>query len=238
MDVVAVLAVDEDLQVDADALGGLEEHDLRVLQVGEPPARGARGDHLGGDDLVVEQPAQYVHLVHGRVQGGHGGGVRLRDGRVAVGAVHDQRLADAAGVDDLLHLPVSGVVAAHEADLDQAAAVGRLGLDDPQAVLGGRGERLLAEHRFPGGYRVQHVLGVGRAPDVTRTASTSSAAITAAPSARTRAPTGAAASSARAASMSVTAVTRAPVTVWVRRRMCSLPIQPAPMTAYAHSHGW
>ncbi len=164
LNVVAVLAVDEDLQIDADALGGLEEHDLRVLEVGEPLARGAWGDHLGGDHLVVEEPAQYVHLVHGRVQGGHVGGVRLRDGRVAVGAVHDQRLTDATGVDDLFHLPVSGVVAAHEADLDQAAAVCRLGLDDPHAVLGGGGQRLLAEHRFPGGYRGQHVLGVGRAP--------------------------------------------------------------------------
>ncbi|GHE06262.1 hypothetical protein GCM10010339_45740 [Streptomyces alanosinicus] len=71
LDVVAVPAVDEDLQVETDALGGLEEHDLRVPQMGEPPARGARGDHLGGDDLVVQQPAQDVHLVHRRVQGRH-----------------------------------------------------------------------------------------------------------------------------------------------------------------------
>ncbi len=66
--------------------------------------------------------------------------------------------------------------------------------------------------------------------DVTSTASTSSAAMSSAPFVNSRAPTGAAASAARAASMSVTAVTRAPVTVSVRRRMCSLPIQPAPMT--------
>ncbi len=40
LEVVAVLAVDEDFEVDTDALGGLEEHDLRVLDVRVPVAGG------------------------------------------------------------------------------------------------------------------------------------------------------------------------------------------------------
>ena len=65
-------------------------------------------------------------------------------------AVHDERIADLARVESLLESRVAGVEAAHEADAHEPAAERRLGLDDAQARLGVRSQRLLAEHRLAG----------------------------------------------------------------------------------------
>lgn len=105
-----------------------------------PVAGGTRREHLGGDDLLVQQSAQYVDLVHGRALRGHPRGVRLRDGRVAVGAVDHQWGPDLAGRQHLLHLVTARVVAARETGLDEPAAVRRLRRDDLETVLGAGGQ--------------------------------------------------------------------------------------------------
>src|SRR5450631_4128210 len=64
---------------------------------------------------------------------------------------------------------------------------------------------------------------------VTITASTSSAMISAAPSAKTVAPRGSATALARSASRSETATTAAPDSTFVMRAMCAWPIPPGPM---------
>ena len=162
-DLVAVVDVHRHLDVDEDAVGHLEEHEQRVLQraaAAAPPGR----EHLDGDDLGAEQPAQLVDLVDGGVGDGHVAGVVRGHGGVAVGAVRQQRSADGAAVDGLLEGPVRGVVAAVEADLDQPPAGGDLGLDDaPAGVLRGR-QRLLAEDGLAGSDAGQHVRLVGGPP--------------------------------------------------------------------------
>ena len=70
------------------------------------------------------------------------------DERVAVRAVHQQRATDRARVEPGLQVDVARVEAAHEADADEVAPAGALGLDDPPRRLRGGGERLLAQHRL------------------------------------------------------------------------------------------
>lgn len=76
-------------------------------------------------------------------------------------AVQEERPSDAAGVEQLLEPHVLGVVAAHEADLDEPAAQPLLRLHDPQGTRRIRGQRLLAEHRQPPFQRVQDRFLVG-----------------------------------------------------------------------------
>jgi len=163
--VVAVPGADEQLIVDQGAAGHLEQQDQRILQAVGGLAAAARRQHGGGHDLLAEQPPDDVHLVHSRVADDHvGGEAVVRHRRVAVRAVHQQRRAEAAVVQGGLHGPVARVVAAHEADLDQAAARGHLGLHDVLAGGAGRGERLLAEHRLARADRGEDLLLMGRAP--------------------------------------------------------------------------
>ena len=75
-----------------------------------------------------------------------------------------QRRADDAVVDRLLQRAVALVVAALEADLNEMAAGGDLRLDDAHAGLGGRGERLLAEHRLAGLDRGEDISLMRRPP--------------------------------------------------------------------------
>jgi hypothetical protein len=131
--IVAVLAVDEYFEVDADAVRCLEVHDLRVLEVLEPLARGARGDHLGGDDLVVEQPAQDVDLVHGRVLRGHRGGVRLRDGEVRQAMDHLVELAHRR----IVHIDGGRGPGSAERRRAYRAAMRRHGLESEARVIPG-----------------------------------------------------------------------------------------------------
>lgn len=58
----------------------------------------------------------------------------------------------------------ASVVPAHEANLDEAPAARHLGLDNPQACLADRRERLLAEDRLACLDRRQDMLFVRRAP--------------------------------------------------------------------------
>jgi hypothetical protein len=123
-----------------------------------------RSQHTRGDDLVVEQKAGDVDVVHARVIDDHVAGVVRRDVRVAVPGVEHQRCADVPRGDRGLHGPVGLVVAAHEPDHDVPLAGGDLRVEDALARLAGGGQRLLAEHllaRRDGG---EHVLLVRRAP--------------------------------------------------------------------------
>ena len=163
-DVVAVTGVDEQLVVDEGAAGHLQHQDQRVLHAVRGLAAAARAQDGRGHDFLVEQPPHDVDLVHRRVADGHLGGEIGRHRRVAVRAVHQQRRAERAVVQRRLHGPVAGVVAAHEADLDQPPPGRELGVHDPLAGGAGRGERLLAEHRLAGRDRGQDLLLVGRAP--------------------------------------------------------------------------
>ena len=164
-DVVAVPGADEELVVDERAAGHLQHQDQRILQALGGVAAAARRQHAGRHDLLAEQPADDVDLVHGRVADDHvGGEAVVRHRGVAVRAVHQQRRAEAAVLQRGLHGPVAGVVTAHEADLDQPAPGRHLGVHDPLAGGAGRRERLLAEHRLARGDRRDDLFLVGRAP--------------------------------------------------------------------------
>ena len=141
----------------------LEQHEERVAQVAGA-AVAARREHLRRHDLLVQQPAHQVDLVHGGVVDRHVAGIVPGHRRVAVGAVHHQRCTDGAAGERRLQRAVGSIVATHEADLDQAPAELHLGLEDAQAgILRGR-QRLLAEHRLAGGDAGQHIFLVRTAP--------------------------------------------------------------------------
>ncbi|MNC38674.1 hypothetical protein D3C75_872930 [compost metagenome] len=59
----------------------------------------AREHHLYRHVVVIEQPAQHIQLMDQGVGDRHVGLVVLAHGRVAVGAMQHQRLADLATVD-------------------------------------------------------------------------------------------------------------------------------------------
>ena len=229
-DVVAELAVDEDLVVDPHARGAGEDEHERVLQVREAQ-RGLLGSvDPGRDELLAEQPAHRVDLVDRGVVDRHVPGVVLGDRRVAVGAVDHERLAERTGVEQVLHLAVAGVEAAHEADRDQATAGGLLGLHDPQRGGGRGGQRLLAA--APACRRrcrpARRPRGPGRSCRSSRRRprglSMSSAEV-----AKETPPIRSATSAARAGSTSLTATTRPPaITVWMRS-MCACPMPPGPI---------
>jgi hypothetical protein len=127
-----------------------------------------RDEHPRGHDLVVEQPAGDVDVVHARVVDDHLVDVVRRDRGVAVRGVEEQRRADLPRLDRRLHGAVGRVVATHEPDHDQALARGDLGVDDALARLAGGRERLLAEHllaRLDAGQHVLLVRGTPRGDD-------------------------------------------------------------------------
>ena len=100
--------------------------------------------------LVVHQPGQAVDLVDSGVGDGHGGGVAGGHAVGPVGAFYNQGGAEPAGVQQLLHLVIAPVIAAHEADLHQMLAGGHLRVHHGLAVGGGVGQGLLAEDRLAG----------------------------------------------------------------------------------------
>ena len=118
-------------------------------------ARGSRTSTAR--DLLAQQPAQDVGLVHGAVGDDHRAVEERVHERVAVRAVHEQRPADRARVEPGLEVDVARVEAAHEADADEATAGGALGLDDPPRRLRRGRERLLAQHRLAGRDAREHV---------------------------------------------------------------------------------
>ena len=139
-----------DEQLDVDVLAGLGPHD-RDLRIGKPLGCSGirRGlDDLDRGDLLVEQEARDVDLVDQRIPHHHRAVEDRRDGRVAVRAVHHQRLAELTAVDQCLQLGVLVVEPAHEPDLDQLLAEFGLPLDHGERGFHVGGQRLLAQHRL------------------------------------------------------------------------------------------
>ena len=67
-----------------------------------------------------------------------------------MGALHNQRGAELPGIQQLLHLVIAPIIAAHEADLDQVLAGGHLRIHHGLAVGGGVGQGLFAEDGLSG----------------------------------------------------------------------------------------
>ncbi|MND39721.1 hypothetical protein D3C80_304470 [compost metagenome] len=157
------MAIDEDFDVDDRALGGFQNDDLRVLQLGMAAGGGAGKEDAGRNIVIVKQPAQHVDLMDHRVMDRHGRDILLRDRRVAVGGMHHDRRADLA-IDGLFQRHVTGVVTAHEAHLNQPFAMRHLGVDDASCAFGRCRQRFFAEARLAGGNGRQHILLMGCAP--------------------------------------------------------------------------
>ena len=75
--------------------------------------------------------------------------------------VDHEGLADLAGIEDGLHLPVGGIEATHETDGDELLARLLFGLHDAYAGVGGGGEGFLAEDVLAGFDGRDHVGFVG-----------------------------------------------------------------------------
>ena len=153
-----------DEQLDVDVLTGRGPHD-RDLGIGEPlRCTGVRRrfDDLDRGDLLVEQEAGDIDLVHQRIPHHHGAVERRGDGGIAVRAVQHQRPAELAAVEECLQLGVLVVEPAHEPDLDQPLAEFGLPLDHGERGLHVGGQRLLAEHRLAVLQAGQQLLLVGR----------------------------------------------------------------------------
>ena len=116
----------------------------------------AFGVRFGGmtwtdDELLAQEPPGGVDLVDDRVGHRHEAGERLGGTvglRWTLWRISGSPIAPL--VERRLDLPVAGVVAAHEANDDEALAMADLGLEDLEA-LGRRGrQRLLAHHGLAG----------------------------------------------------------------------------------------
>src|SRR5262245_42834240 len=133
-DVVAVLAVREELDGGKDPALGRERRELRILELRGRLRRPLRRDDLDRDDLLAEEPARRVDLMDDRVGHRHEARERLGNRWVAMDVVEDQRLADRAAVERCLDLEVPRVQPTHEAD-DHEPAPGRdLRLQDLQTL--------------------------------------------------------------------------------------------------------
>ncbi len=84
------------------------------------------------------------------VGNGHVSGVIVTDGRIAMGAMGDQRDADTPFGDDLLQKAISSIIPAHETDLDQALAEGHFVIKDALAGGCGGSQGLFTEHWLAG----------------------------------------------------------------------------------------
>ena len=120
------------------------------MQVFRAVVRGLAVADLSGRIILAEQPAQNVDLMNHRVLNRHGVVPVVRNGRVTVCTVQQQRFAVLSAVDSSLQLLVALVIAAHEADLNQLFAGLHLGLDDALAGVRLGRERLLAEYVLAG----------------------------------------------------------------------------------------
>jgi hypothetical protein len=81
-----------------------------------------------------------------------------------MGAMGDQRSADAPAGDDLLQKAIARIIATHETDLDQALAEGDFGVKDALASGCGGSQRFFTKDRLAGCDRRQNVFLMGR-PD-------------------------------------------------------------------------
>ena len=184
-DVVAVARADEGLDVDDPPAGRLEQQQLRVAQPGPGAARRARREHGHARDLVVEQPARDVDLVHRRVGEDHRRVEELVDADVAVRAVHQQRRADLPRVQAGLEVDVAGVVAAHEADRDQAAPEPRSASTIRSAAAAEVASGFSHSTGLPASRQASTYGSWVAAGEATTTASTAGSAISSSPSAWT-----------------------------------------------------
>ena len=132
------------------------------MQVFRAVVRGLAVADLSGRVVLAEQPAQHVDFVNHGILDRHGVVPVVRNGRVAVCAVQQQRFTVLAAVNRRLELLVSLVVAAHEADLNQFLASLHLSLNNVLAGICLRSQRLLAEYILAGCDRSQNVLLVIR----------------------------------------------------------------------------
>jgi hypothetical protein len=104
-----------------------------------------------------------VDLMDQRVMDRHGGDILLRDGRVSMCGVHQDRRADARG-DRLFQRDISDVVTTHEANLNKALSMLHFGVDYQLCPLCVGRERLLTEARLSCGESGEHILLVRRSP--------------------------------------------------------------------------
>ncbi len=118
---------------------------VRIMICGS--CRLARACLLDFDCRVVfaDEPAEDVYFVDEGAGDGHGRCVVVCDGEVSVGAVEHEGCAEFPAVDEAFEFSVSGVVAAHEADLDESFADGCFEVDDSFAGVGCGGEGFFAE---------------------------------------------------------------------------------------------
>jgi hypothetical protein len=72
-------------------------------------------------------------------------------------AVKHQRRSDRALLNRLLHGPISRIEATHEPDLDEPSSEGGFRIEDRRTIGLGRRHRLLAEDRFAGSDRRDHI---------------------------------------------------------------------------------
>jgi hypothetical protein len=138
--VVDVLAVDEQLDHRNSTGICFHQHQQRILQLFGGKRASPRKDDRDGRDLLAEQPAHAVDLMDKRVGQNHLGCEGRGHADVPVAAVQEECFADVPLVQCRLDLAIAGVVPAHEADLNRAAAIRDLRLHDLEAVVtcGGR----------------------------------------------------------------------------------------------------
>ena len=149
-DLIAVVAVAGNLNVDQYAGVRLHKYQLRVLAGAFCEAGSAGEANSNFVQVLTQQPAADVDLVDGNVGNVLLGGVVLRMAAGTADAVRHQRSTQLTGVEDLLHLDVVRVKAAHEADREALAAVLGNCLLDLLAVLDGLSQRLLTEDMLLG----------------------------------------------------------------------------------------
>ncbi len=147
---IAELHADVHLEIDERAIGQLHEYEDRLLEAfGREPIAASVLD-LEAADGGIGQPGYDVEFVDDGVVDERLLHVGVRDRRVAMGAAEHEQLTGLLRVDELAQLPVFGIETTHEPDLDEVAAGGLLGFEDPPRGVRVRGQRLLAQDRETG----------------------------------------------------------------------------------------
>ena len=129
--VIAISRVVVDLDIDELTGDGFQHHEdwrprlARIAKVG--------AEHHDGLVVRIQHKARDIEFMRRRVGDGHLAGEIRRRRNVAMEVVHHQGGADRAIRQRLFHRDISGVKAAHEADLHQTPAALHLGRDDIEA---------------------------------------------------------------------------------------------------------
>ena len=153
--------------MDVIAIGGVQidfrRDDLVVVRAHRDHQRIAAGPALdmSRNHFRSGQPSTDIDLMHEGIRHRHGSGKPLGRARIAVHVVQQHDGADFPFVPQAFHLLITGIEAAHVADLDKAAFQGDFSLNHAKRI-GGRGrQRLLAKHRFSSVQAGQRQLGMG-----------------------------------------------------------------------------